>query len=92
MHQRHAMAALGLVQVRRRGENRHALRNQFVENAPEIAPRNRIDAGRRLIEQNHFGPMNQRADQAQLLLHAAGELARQPLAKLAHPRRLQQLR
>ena len=35
--------------------------------------------------------MNERADQAELLLHSAGELAGQPLAKLAHSRGLKQL-
>src|ERR1035438_2234778 len=35
--------------------------------------------------------MNKRAHQAEFLLPAAGELAGQPLTKLAHPRCLQQL-
>ena len=42
-----------------------------IENPPEIAPRNRIDAVGRLVEQKHFGRVDQRADQAELLLHSA---------------------
>ena len=50
---------------------------QVVENAPEVAARDRIDAVGRLVEQEHLGRMDQRAHEAELLLHAAGELARQ---------------
>ena len=92
MQQRDAMAALGFVEISGRCENRHAFRGQLVKDAPEVAARNRIDAGGRLIQQDHLGPMNERADQAELLLHAAGKFAGQPLAELAHARGLQQLR
>ena len=86
------MAALGLIEICRRNENRNALRKQLIEDAPEVAPRDRIDAGSGLIEQNHLGPMNERADQAELLLHSAGEFAGHPLAKFTHARGLKQLR
>ena len=92
MHQGHAMAAFRLVQIGRRSEDGHAFRDEFVKDAPEVAPRNGIDARGRLVEQNHLGPVNQRADQAELLLHSAGEVSRQALAELAHAGGLQQLR
>jgi phosphoglucomutase len=38
------MAALGLVEIGSRGEDRHALSDQLIEDAPEVAARNRIDA------------------------------------------------
>ena len=45
---------------------------------PQLPPRQRIDADARLVEQQQVRGSHQRAGQAQLLLHAAGELARGP--------------
>jgi hypothetical protein len=42
---------------------------------PELAPRQRIDAHRRLVEQQQLGRSHQCAGEAELLLHAARELA-----------------
>ena len=51
VQQRDARAPLGLVQVRRRHHDREALRQELRQQLPELAPRHRIDAGRRLVEQ-----------------------------------------
>ncbi len=47
-------AALRLVEVGGGDHDRDALPAQTVEDAPEIAPRHRIDAGGRLVEQQHL--------------------------------------
>ena len=92
MHESDAMAALGFVEIGGGGENGHAFGDEFVENAPEVAARNRIDARGGLVEQDHLGAMNERADQAEFLLHAAGEFAGHAGAELAHAGGLKQLR
>ena len=52
---------------------------------PELAPRHRIDAGRRLVEHDHLRLVHERARQRELLLHAAG----QPIGQAAaEPRQL----
>ena len=58
-----------------------------VENAPELAARDRIDAGRRLVEQDRRRAVNQRACQRELLLHAAGELFGQAARRTASGRK-----
>ncbi len=86
------MTSLSLVQISSRSQNADSFRNQFVENAPKIAAGNGIDTGRWFIQQNDFGPMNQCANQSELLLHASRKFSRQTGAKLAHPRGSQQFR
>ena len=51
---------------------------QVVDHLPELAPRDRIDADARLVEQQQARLAQQRAGKAELLLHAAGELAGEP--------------
>src|SRR5207253_3169641 len=51
----------------------------FVDQLPELAARERIDTGGRLVEDQEVGFMDQRAAKAELLLHAARELARGPI-------------
>ena len=85
VHQCHAMASLGLVQVRRRKQDRHPLRRQLGERVPELAPRDRIDARRRLIEQQDARLRHQRAGQRELLLHAAAQPPREPVGEALHP-------
>ena len=46
-----------------------------VDRVPELPPRQRIDAGSRLIENQQIRIVDQRAAQAEFLLHAAGKLA-----------------
>ena len=73
VQQRDAAAPLGLVQVGRGHQDRDAARQELRQQLPELAPRHRIDAGRRLVEQDQLGLVDQRAGQRQLLLHAAGQ-------------------
>ena len=71
VQQRHPPAALRLVEIRRRHDDRQPARQELGQQLPELAPRHRIDAGGRLVEQQHLRCVHQRACQRQLLLHAA---------------------
>ena len=69
-----AGAALRLVHIRSRHDDRDALLPEIEQKPPQVASRNRIDAGCRFIQEQQFWRMNQRARQRQLLPHAAGKL------------------
>ena len=89
MHQRHAVAAFRLVEIRRGHQNRQAVGRQMRERIPEFTPRDRIDAGRRLVEQQHLRLRNQRARERELLLHAAAQPAGQSIGEPIHVEHLQ---
>ena len=46
---------------------------------PELAARKRIDAGGRLIQNEEFGVVDERAAETKLLFHAAGKFARRAI-------------
>ncbi|MFK4403300.1 hypothetical protein ABH991_000334 [Bradyrhizobium ottawaense] len=52
---------------------------------PELAARQRINAGGRLVQDQEFGIVDQGAAQADLLLHAAGEFCRRPVGEGREP-------
>ena len=58
--------------------------------APQLAPRNRVHADRRFIQQQHARSRQQGAGQSQFLLHAAGKLACQPRGEGRQPGEIQQ--
>jgi hypothetical protein len=64
---------------------------QRLHHAPQILAADRVDADARLVQQQHLGPRHERTGKAQLLLHAAGELAGQALGEGSEPREVQQL-
>ena len=82
VQQQHAAAARGLVQIGGGPYHGHAVVAAFLQHGrddrPEFAARYRIDADRRFVQQQQPRARQQSAGQAELLLHAAGELARQP--------------
>ena len=84
MHQRHLMAALGFIQIRRGHHDGQSLRGQVRQGVPKLAPRNRIDARGRLIQQQNARLRHQRARQRKLLLHAAAQTSRQPVLEAVH--------
>ena len=53
--------------------------NQLQDDLPQLPARQRIDADGRLVQQQQLGRTDQRAGQSQLLLHAAGQPAGQPI-------------
>ena len=57
---------------------------------PELAARQRIDAGRRLVEDKQVGIMNQRAAKTELLLHSARKISGAAVQKRIKPGALRQ--
>jgi hypothetical protein len=92
VHQAHTVAALRLIEVSRGDQNRDAVFHQLIQDGPEIAPRDRIDAVGRLIQEQDFRAVQQRAHQAELLLHAAGKFAGLAAAEGLHAGHAQQVR
>ena len=74
----HAIAGLGLVEIGRRPHDPDALLGQVLDHLPEFAARNRIDADARLVEEKQTRFLEERAGKAELLLHAARQLAGEP--------------
>ena len=70
VHEGDPVAPLGLVEVRRREEDRHALAREPDNGIPELPARDRIDPGGGLVQQKDARLGDQRAGQRQLLLHA----------------------
>ena len=93
VHRHQPVEALGFVHVR--GGDHHAhlrpARADRVDEVPELAARQRIDAGGRLVEDEQVGIVDERAAEAQLLLHAAGKLAGGTGLELLEARRREQL-
>ena len=89
--ERHARAALGLVEVRRREQDGQPLALQAGEDPPEVAARDGVDAGGRLVEDEQLGRVDEGAGEGQLLLHAAREPVGQAVAERRHAQHLEQL-
>ena len=79
-----AGAALGLVEVGRRQEQGEALALETGEELPEVAPRDGVDAGGRLVEDEKLRRVDEGADEGELLLHAAGEPVGEAVAERRH--------
>ena len=72
-----ARAALGLLRVGRGHDDGDALGGEAVDDAPQVAPRDRIDTAGGLVEQQHLGAVDQRADQGDSA-SCRRKVARQP--------------
>ena len=81
IEQRDSRAALRFVEVRRGHQDGDASGQELRQQLPELAPRDGIDAGRGLVEQNHARLVNQSASERELLFHAAGQAVGEPFAK-----------
>src|SRR5207248_4365998 len=66
--------------------------HQLAHHAPQLPPRQRVDPDPRLIEQEQPRPAEQRTREAELLLHAAGEAAGEPLGEWSEIGEAQELR
>jgi len=62
-----------------------------IDELPELPAGQRIDAGGGLVQDQEVRVVDQRAAQAELLLHAARELAGGPVPERAEPRAREQL-
>ena len=72
---RDAMAVLGFVQIVRRDEHGDAGSREMIDEAPELAPRDRIDAAGRLVEKHDRRLVQDGAAEREPLTPAAGEIA-----------------
>ena len=77
IHGGQPVKALGLVHIGRGHDHAHlrALAANAVDQIPELRARQRVHAGRGLIQNQQVGVVDEGAAQRQLLLHAARELA-----------------
>ena len=93
VHRHQPVEALGLVHVSRGDDHAHLrpARADRVDEIPELAARQGIDAGRRLVEDEQVGVVDERAAEAELLLHAAGKLAGGTRFELLQARRRKKL-
>ena len=92
IHRNQPIEPLGLLHIGGGDHDAHAgpIGADLIDQVPELPARQRIDAGRRLIEDQEVRVMDQRAAEAELLLHAAGQLAGRPVRKRAEPGGAQQ--
>ena len=88
VHRHQPVEALGFVHIGGGDHHAHlrAAGADGVDEVPELAARQRIDAGRRLVEDEKVGIVDERAAEAELLLHAAGKLAGGARLELLHGR------
>ena len=70
-----AVAVFGLVEEVRRHHDRDAVLDHGVDVRPELAPRQRVHAGGRLVEEQHRRVVHDRAGQGQALLETQRQLA-----------------
>ena len=93
VHRRQPVEPLCLFHVSSGDHHAHALpaRPDAVDQLPELPARQRIDAGRRLVENEKIRIMDEAAAKAELLPHAARQLFRQPIGKWRKARAVEQL-
>ena len=87
VHRQQVLELTGLLDVGGGDDQGHAgiLCPQLTDQRPELAARQRIDPGGRLVEDQQLGRMHQGTAQAQLLLHAARQLAGRPVGERGQP-------
>jgi len=61
---------VGLLEVLRRQQDRRAVRGQRADGGPDVRPAARVQAGRRLVKEQHRGRHDQARDQVQAPPHA----------------------
>ena len=76
VHGHEPIEALRFVHIGRRHHHAHlrASRPDRVDEVPELPPRQRVDAGRGLVQDEQIRIVDERTAKTELLLHSAGEL------------------
>jgi len=92
IHRDQPVEAGRLVHVGRGHDHAHAgtIAADAVDQGPELLPRERIDAGGRLVEDQQVGIVHERRAQPHLLLHPPGQLSGGAIRKPAESRGRQQ--
>ena len=93
VHRYQPIELSGFLHVGGRYHHAHArpIRSDSINQLPKLAARQRIDAGRRLVENQEIRVVDQSAAQTELLLHAAGKLAGRPVGEALQADTFQQL-
>ena len=83
VHGDQPVEARGLFHVGGGDQHTHAgpVGTDALDEFPELPSRQRVDAGGGLVEDQQVGIVDQRATEAELLLHAAGQLAGEALGE-----------
>ena len=93
IHRDQPVETLGLLHIGGRDDDAHAgaARAHAIDQFPELAARQRVDAGRRLVEDQQIGIVDQRAAQPELLPHAARQFLCRPVGERREPGAVEQL-
>ena len=93
VHGHEVIETLGLFHVGGGDHHAHAgaSRADAIDQLPELSPRQRIDAGRGLVEDQKVRIVNERAAEAELLPHAARQFLRRPVGEGREPGAVQKL-
>ena len=81
--------ALGLLDVVGRHQDRRAARAQVVDQRPELGADLRVEADRRLVEQDQLRLVDEAAGEQEAPAHAAGELVDGVVAAVVQPREVE---
>ena len=87
VHRDEPIEPLGLFHIRGRDDDAHgsAARPDPLDQLPKLAPRQRVDAGRRFVEYQKIGIVDQRAAKAELLPHPARQFLRRAIGERREP-------
>ena len=82
---------VGLLEVLRRQQHRRPARDELADHVPELAPRARVEAGRRLVEEEHGRVGDEARGEVEPPPHAARVLLHEPVAGVGDAEALEQL-
>ncbi len=88
---RDVVAVLGLGDVLRRDEQRASLVAQPAQLVPDGLAQHRIDAGGRLIHEQHIRAVHEGAGELEPALHATGQVAREPMPRVGQLHHLERV-
>src|SRR5258705_11149967 len=83
------MTAFGFVKIRCRDHDGETIAREMSEHIPEFPARDRVDAGGRLVEEQHTRLGYERTYEGELLLHATTEPSSEPVLKAQHVEHLE---
>ena len=90
VHKQHVPALFRFVEVGGAPEDQHPVACQLVHHLPQLTAGDGVHADAGLVQQQDLWFADERTGQPQLLLHPAGELARQPAGERAEGGELKQ--
>ena len=82
---------VGLLQVLRGQQHGRAVRDQAADDVPHVLALGRVEAGGRLVQEDHLGAADQARGQVEAAAHAAGVGLGRPVGRVGQVEPLQQL-